>query len=56
MTKYRVFNKSILADGLDEEDAYVTLGHLRVQNPNILYEIEKYDIEEKRLGRDPDLH
>ena len=56
MTKYRVINKSILADNLDEEDAYITLAHLRVQNPNTSYEIEKYDIEKIRLGRDPDLH
>jgi len=56
MTKYRIINKSILADGLDEEEAYVTLENLRAQNPDTPYEIEEYVIEEKRMGRDPDLH
>ena len=56
MTKYRIVNKSILADGLDEEEAYITLENLRVQNPDIPYEIEEYVTEEKRMGRDPDLH
>jgi hypothetical protein len=56
MTKYRIINKSILTDGLDKEEAYVTLENLRAQNPDIPYEIEEYVIEEKRMGRDPDLH
>jgi len=56
MTKYRIINKSILADGLDKEEAYITLEILRVQNPDIPYEIEEYVTEEKRMGRDPDLH
>ena len=56
MTKYRVINKSILADILDEKDAYEVLEHLRIDNPNTPYEIESYKQESKLMGRDPDLH
>ena len=39
MTKYRIINKSILTDGLDEEEAYITLENLQkwpigISNPS----------------------
>jgi hypothetical protein len=56
MTKYRVINKSILADNLDQDEAYIVVEHLRIDNPNTPYEIEEYKLDSKLMGRDPDLH
>ena len=56
MTKYRVINKSILADNLDQDEAYIVIENLRAGNPNTPYEIEEYKIDSKLMGRDPDLH
>ena len=59
MTKYRVISRSVIADGLEYDEAFTIVEHLRVTNPSHIdvYHIEKCDPPEKnRLGRDPDLH
>ena len=56
MTLYRIISKNILCDGLTQEDAQTALEMFREQKglPNL--EIEDYNPEAKRLGRNPDLH
>ena len=59
MTKYRVVSKSVISDGLEYDEAFTIVEHLRVTNPSHIdvYHIEKYSPPVKnRLGRDPDLH
>ena len=59
MIKYRVINKAVLADELNIEEALMTVDILRVNNPDMIYDIEDYNWnppKTKRLGRDPDLH
>ena len=59
MIKYRVINKEVLANDLDLEEALITVGALRANNPDVTYDIEDYNWnppKKKRLGRDPDLH
>lgn len=58
MIKYRVFSKEVIADNMDQEEALTCVEILRQNNPDIIYDIEKYNWShvEKRLGRDPDLH
>jgi|TARA_R110000744_G_scaffold71218_1_gene143434 hypothetical protein len=59
MIKYRVINKEILACDMDLEEALMTVEVLRINNPDKIYDIEDYNwtsVEQRRLGRDPDLH
>ena len=61
-TKYRVVSKSVIADGLEYDEAFTIVEHLLASNPDHIdvYHIEKCDPPDKpektRLGRDPDLH
>ena len=56
MTQYRIISKNILCDRLTQEDAQTALEMFREQKglPNL--EIEDYNPEANRLGRNPDLH
>ena len=57
MKKYRIIQKDdILCDGMEEKDALETLQMFQSTNPDKKYEIEEYDPEANRMGRDPDLH
>ena len=59
MIKYRVINKEIIANDMDLEEALMTVEVLRANNPDVTYDIEDYNwtpVEQRRLGRDPDLH
>ena len=56
MEKYKIV--STMVDHLDKEEADETLQQMKLQNPDQKLEVLKYNwsTEEKRLGRDPDLH
>lgn len=56
MEKYKIV--SMMVEHLDKEVAEETLRLLQDQNPDKQLELLKYNwsVEEKRLGRDPDLH
>ena len=56
MIKYKIV--STMVEQLDKEEADSVLQQLQLQNPDQKFEILKYNWspEEKRLGRDPDLH
>tara|TARA_S200002703_G_C3678258_1_gene208314 strand:- start:265 stop:441 length:177 start_codon:yes stop_codon:yes gene_type:complete len=58
MIKYRIFSKEVIVDNMDEEEALTCVEMLRQNNPDKIYDVEKYNWShvEKRLGRDPDLH
>tara|TARA_Y100000296_G_C4938568_1_gene140280 strand:- start:29 stop:199 length:171 start_codon:yes stop_codon:yes gene_type:complete len=56
MKKYRIIQKDILCDEMKEKDALEMLQMFRSNNPDKKYEIEEYDPEANRMGRDPDLH
>ena len=56
MKKYRIIQKDILCDGLQENAALEAIQMLQSTNPDKKYEIEEYDPEANRMGRDPDLH
>ena len=56
MKKYRIIQKDILCDGMKEKDALEAIQMLKSTNPDKIYEIEEYDSEANRMGRDPDLH
>ena len=47
-----------MVEQLNKEEADETLHQLRMQNPDKKLEVQQYNwsAEEKRLGRDPDLH
>ena len=58
MIKFRIFSKEVIVDNMDEEEALTCIEMLRQNNPDILYDVEKYNWSHvgKRMGRDPDLH
>ena len=57
MKKYRIIQKDdILCDGMEEKNALEALNMFKSNNPDKIYEIEEYDPEANRMGRDPDLH
>ena len=58
MIKYRIFSKEVIIDNMDEEEALTCIEMLRQNNPDKLYDVEKYNWSHvgKRMGRDPDLH
>ena len=56
MKKYRIIQKDILCEALDKNEALETLQMFRSSTPDKKYEIEEYDLEANRIGRDPDLH
>tara|TARA_B100000929_G_C15427927_1_gene393655 strand:- start:162 stop:332 length:171 start_codon:yes stop_codon:yes gene_type:complete len=56
MKKYRIIQKDILCSDMEEKDAHETLQMFQSTNPDKKYEIEEYDPEANRMGRDPDLH
>tara|TARA_R110002020_G_scaffold154883_1_gene335579 strand:+ start:23 stop:193 length:171 start_codon:yes stop_codon:yes gene_type:complete len=56
MKKYRIIQKDILCNGMDENEALETLLMFQSNTPDKKYEIEEYDSEANRIGRDPDLH
>ena len=58
MKKYRIIQKDILCDGMEEKEALETLQMFRSNNPNNTYETEVYNYNPlaNRMGRDPDLH
>ena len=58
MKKYRIIQKDILCDDMEEKDAQETLQMFQSTNPNNTYEIEEYNFDPlaNRMGRDPDLH
>ena len=58
MKKYRIIQKDILCDGMEEKDALETLQMFRSNNPDKTYDIEEYNFDHlaNRMGRDPDLH
>ena len=58
MKKYRIIQKDILCDGMEEKEALETLQMFRSNNPDKVYDIEVYNYNPlvNRMGRDPDLH
>ena len=56
MKKYRIIQKDILCDGMDKTEVRETLQMFQSNTPDKKYEIEEYDPEANRMGRDPDLH
>ena len=56
MIKYKIIDT--LAEHLDKQDAEETLHHMQLLNLDRKLEIQEYNwsAEQKRLGRDPDLH
>ena len=59
MIKYRIIQKDIVVDALDELEALETLQILISNNPDKKYCTEEYEWinpEGKRYGRNPDLH
>ena len=58
MKKYRIIQKDILCDCMDENEVRETLQMFQSTNPNKTYEIEEYNFDPlaNRMGRDPDLH
>ena len=58
MKKYRIIQKDILFDGMEEKEALETLQMFRSNNPDKVYDIEVYNYNPlaNRMGRDPDLH
>ena len=58
MKKYRIIQKDILCDGMDDNEVRETLQMFRSNNPDKVYDIEVYNYNPlaNRMGRDPDLH
>ena len=59
MIKYRVIKKEMIVDGMDKEDALNCMMTFHDINKKNIYDIEEYNYvinEDKRMGRDPDLH
>ena len=58
MKKYRIIQKDILCDGMEENEALEAIQMLQSTNPDKKYEIEVYNFNPSpnRMGRDPDLH
>ena len=58
MIKDRIFSKETVVDNMDEDQVSACIDILRLNNPDIIYDVEKYNWShiEKRMGRDPDLH
>ena len=59
MKKYRIIQKDIVVDAMDELEALETLQMLIAHNPDKKYCTEEYEwvkLEGKLYGRDPDLH
>ncbi len=56
MEKYKIV--STMIEHLDKDEAASVLLQLQTENPGKKLEVQKYNWspEEKRLGRDPDLH
>ena len=55
-TKYKIVSTEV--EHLDKQEASEVLMQLQQMNPSKKLEVQKYNwsAEEKRLGRDPDLH
>jgi len=55
-TKYKIVSTEV--EHLNKEEAAEVLQQLQEMNPSKKLEVQKYNwsAEEKRLGRDPDLH
>ena len=55
-TKYKIVSTEV--ELLNKEEAAEVLQQLQQMNPSKKLEVQKYNCsaEEKRLGRDPDLH
>ena len=58
MKKYRIIQKDILCDGMEEHAALEAIQLLQSTNPDKKYEIEVYNFSPlaNRMGRAPDLH
>ena len=56
MKKYRIIQRDILCEALEKNEALETLQMFQLNTPDKKYEIEEYDPEANRIGRDPDLH
>jgi hypothetical protein len=59
MIKYRIIQKDIVADAMDELEASEILQMFIANNPDKKYCTEEYEWinpEGKRYGRNPDLH
>ena len=54
MIKYRIVSKQILEEGLSYGDAMIAMEILKEAGQ--LVEMEKYTVQTKLMGRDPDLH
>jgi|TARA_R110000851_G_scaffold102350_1_gene218894 hypothetical protein len=54
MIRYRIISKQILEEGLSYDDAMVSIEILKEAGQ--LVEMEKYTVQTKLMGRDPDLH
>mgnify|MGYP007004451231 CR=1 FL=1 len=59
MIKYRVITKEVIIESLSQEEALMSIDLLHSNNSGVTYYIEEYNWiapDNKRLGRDPDLH
>jgi hypothetical protein len=59
MKKYRIIQKDIVLDAMDELEALEALQMIIALNPDKKYCTEEYEWvkqEDKLYGRDPDLH
>ena len=60
LTLYRIVIERtgvMLANGMDNAQAYETHAHLQLDHPKEVLVIERYSVSSVRgLGRDPDLH
>ena len=54
MIKYRIITKQILEEGLSYNDAIVAMEILKESGQTV--EMEKYTVQSKLMGRDPDFH
>ena len=56
MIKYKIV--STVVEHLEKDEADEVLQQMKLQNPDKQLEVQQYNwsAEEKRLGRDPDLH
>ena len=54
MIKYRIITKQILEEGLSYNDAILAMEILKESGQTV--EMEKYTVQSKLMGRDPDLH
>ena len=54
MIRYRIISKQVLEEGLSYDDATVAMEIFKETGQ--LVEMEKYTVQTKLMGRDPDLH